>query len=141
MEDTMKKLFLLIPFFFAGPAMALDAEVEENYKQNYSEQVKPLVMKKLSSDRPDMTAKAIKAETNAYVAKMASCQLKGMSHFPENYQEMAVVPVAEGEDVSTTTQALNQQLKQDVEAGKISKDEVMNLIQVAQQNVQACMNS
>lgn len=137
----MKKLLLLIPFLFAGPALALDAEVEEKYKQNYSEQVKPLVMKKLSSDRPDMTARAIKAETNAYVAKMASCQLQGMSHFPENYQQMAVVPVAQGEDVSSTTQALNQQLKQDVESGKISKDEVMSMIQMAQENVQSCMNS
>lgn len=137
----MKKLFLLIPFLFAGSAMALDMDAQENYKQNYSEQLKPLVMKKLSADRPDMSARAIKAEANAYVAKMATCQLEGMSHFPENYQEMAVMPVAQGEDVSTTTQALNQQLKQDVEAGKVSKDEVMNMIQMAQQSVQTCMNS
>lgn len=137
----MKKLFLLIPFLFAGPAIALDMQAQEDYKQNYSEQLKPLVMKKLSSDRPDMTAKAIRAEADAYVAKMANCQLEGMSHFPENYQEMAVLPVAQGEDVSTTTQALNQQLKQDVEAGKVSKDEVMNMIQMAQQSVQTCMNS
>lgn len=137
----MKKLFLLIPFLFAGPAIALDMEAQENYKQNYGEQLKPLVMKKLSSDRPDMSAQAIKSEANAYVAKMATCQLEGMSHFPENYQEMAVLPVAQGEDVSTTTQALNQQLKQDVEAGKVSKDKVMNMIQMAQQSVQICMNS
>lgn len=138
----MKKLFLLLPFVFAGQqALAIDNQDFENYKQHYSEQLKPLVVKKLSTDRPDMSAKAIKAEANAYVAKMAGCQLEGMGQFPEHYQEKAILPVAQGQDVAATTQALNKQLKQDIEAGKISKDEVMTMIQTAQETVQICLNS
>jgi hypothetical protein len=138
----MKKFLLLLPFLVVGQqALALDSQDEENYKQHYSEQLKPLVIKKLSADRPDMSAKAIKSEANAYVAKMAGCQLEAMNQFPEHYQEKAILPVAQGADVATTTQALNQELKQDIEAGKVSKEEVMTMIQIAQETVQICVNS
>lgn len=138
----MKKLLLLLPFLVIGlPALAVDIQDEENYKKHYTEQLKPLVMKKLSLDRPDMSAKAIKAEANAYVTKMAGCQLEGIKHFPEQYREKAILPVAQGEDIATTTQALNQTMMQDIEAGKMSKDEAMTMIQNAQETVQICVNS
>lgn len=138
----MKKLLLLLPFVFAAQqALALDAQVEENYKKNYSEQMKPLVVKKLSSDRPDMSAKAIRSEADAYVTKMAECQIKGLSNLPNEYRDQAIVPVAEGGDVANTTRALNQKLKQDIDAGLVTKDDVMVMIQTAQESVQICMNS
>lgn len=138
----MKKLLLLLPFVFtAQQALAMDAQVEENYKKNYSEQMKPLVVKKLSSDRPDMTAKAIRSEADAYVTKMAECQIKGLSNLPNEYRDQAIVPVAEGGDVANTTRALNQKLKEDIDAGLVTKDDVMVMIQTAQESVQICMNS
>jgi hypothetical protein len=138
----MKKLLLLLPFVFAAQqALAMDAQVEENYKKNYSEQMKPLVVKKLSSDRPDMTAKAIRSEADAYVTKMAECQIKGLSNLPNEYRDQAIVPVAEGGDVANTTRALNQKLKEDIDAGLVTKDDVMVMIQTAQESVQICMNS
>ncbi|MCX4193677.1 hypothetical protein [Methylophaga sp. OBS1] len=138
----MKKLLLLLPFVFtAQQALAMDAQVEENYKKHYSEQMKPLVVKKLSSDRPDMTAKAIRSEADAYVTKMAECQIKGLSNLPNEYRDQAIVPVAEGGDVANTTRALNQKLKEDIDAGLVTKDDVMVMIQTAQESVQICMNS
>ncbi|WP_438970305.1 hypothetical protein [Methylophaga sp.] len=138
----MKKLLLLLPFVFVTQqAIAIDAQDEENYKQHYSEQVKPLVMKKLSVDRPEMTARAIKTEANFYVTKMASCQLEGLGNLPEAYREKAILPVAAGEDIETTTRALNMQIKQDVEDGKLNKDKAMSMLQNAQQAVQICLNS
>lgn len=138
----MKKLLWLLPFLIVGQqAMALSSQDHENYKKAYAAQLKPLVVKKLSSDRPDMSAKAIRAEADAYVAKMAGCQLEGMSQFPEEYQEKAILPVAQGQDVAATTQALNTTLKQDIEAGKVTKDEVLTMIQTAQETVQICLNS
>ncbi len=138
----MKKLLLLLPFVFvAQQALAMDAQVEENYKKNYSEQMKPLVAKKLSSDRPDMSAKAIRSEADAYVTKMAECQIKGLSNLPNEYRDQAIVPVAEGGDVANTTRALNQKLKEDIDAGLVTKDDVMVMIQTAQESVQICMNS
>lgn len=137
----MKKLLLLLPcLLLSQHALAYDTQDEENYKQEYAKQLKPLVIKKLSSDRPDMTGQAIKAESEAYVTKMAACQLEGLTHFPEQYRDMAVLPVAAGEAVDKTTMALNVQLKQDIDAGKISKDVVTNMIQNAQQTVQMCLN-
>jgi hypothetical protein len=139
---AMKKLLLLLPFIFtAQQALAIDAETQENYKKHYSEQMKPLVMKKLSNDRPDMTAKAIRAEADAYVAKMAECQIQGLDHLPDDYRDQAIVPVAQGGDVADTTRALNQKLKEDIDAGLVTKDDVSVMIQTAQETVQICLNS
>lgn len=138
----MKKLLVMLPFILSAPlALAIDSQDEENYKQNYSEQLKPIVIKKLSADRPEMTAPALRAETNAYVTKMAECQLKGLADFPEEYREQAILPVAEGADIAETTQALNQQMMADIEAGKLNKDQAMTMIGNAQETVQMCLNS
>lgn len=138
----MKKLLVILPLILNAPlALAIDSQDEENYKQNYSEQLKPIVIKKLSADRPEMTAQALNAETNAYVTKMAGCQLKGLAAFPEKYREQAILPVAKGADIAETTQALNQQMMADIEAGKLSKDQALVLIGNAQQTVQICLNS
>lgn len=138
----MKKLLVMLPLIFSAPlAMAIDKQDEENYKQNYSKQLHPLVIEKLSTDRPEMTAQALKAEANAYVTKMAECQLKGLADFPEEYREKAVMPVAQGADIIETTNALNQQMLADIEAGKMSKDQAEMLIGNAQETVQMCLNS
>lgn len=138
----MKKLLMMLPLVLIAPlAMAIDSQDEENYKLNYSKQLQPIVIQKLSADRPDMTAQALKAEANAYVDKMAGCQLKGLNDFPEQYREQAIMPVAQGADIVETTQALNQQMMADIEAGKLSKDEAMMMIGNAQETVQMCLNS
>jgi hypothetical protein len=138
----MKKLLLALPILFSAQlALAVDSQDEENYKQNYTQQLKPLVVQKLSADRPDMTARAIEAEANAYVTKMATCQLKGLSNFPEQYREKAIMPVAQGGDIMETTQALNKQMMQDIEAGTLSKDQAEVMIGNAQETVQMCLNS
>jgi hypothetical protein len=138
----MKKSVFLIPLLLLGQqALAVNSQDEENYKLHYAEQVQPLVMKKLSSDRPEMGAKALKTEATAYVQKMAGCQLEGLKQFPQSYQDMAILPVANGEDIGSTTQALNKQIKKDVEDGKISEDKVKTMIQSAQETVQVCANS
>lgn len=137
----MKKALLLLPcLLLSQQVLAIDTQDEENYKQQYAKQLKPMVMKKLSSDRPDMSGKALKIESEAYVTKMAGCQLEGLSYFPDEYREMAILPVAGGAAVDATTQALNVKIKQDVETGKISKAAVTNMIQNAQQSVQMCLN-
>lgn len=138
----MKKLLVMLPLIVNAPlAMAIDKQDEENYKLNYSKQLHPLVIEKLSTDRPEMTAQALKAEANAYVTKMAECQLKGLADFPEEYREKAIMPVAQGADILETTNALNQQMLADIEAGKMSKDQAEILIGNAQETVQMCLNS
>ncbi len=138
----MKKLLVMLPLLVSAPlAMAIDKQDEENYKLNYSKQLHPLVIEKLSADRPEMTAQALKAEANAYVTKMAECQLKGLADFPEEYREKAIMPVAQGADIIETTNALNQQMLADIEAGKMSKEQAQMLIGNAQETVQMCLNS
>lgn len=138
----MKKLLVMLPLIISAPlAMAIDKQDEENYKLNYSKQLHPLVIQKLSADRPEMTAPALKAEANAYVSKMAECQLKGLADFPEEYREKAIMPVAQGANIAETTDALNQQMLADIEAGKMSKEQAEILIGNAQETVQMCLNS
>ncbi|MDT8309936.1 MAG: hypothetical protein RQ732_00680 [Methylophaga sp.] len=138
----MEKLLVMLPFILSAPlAMAIDTQDEENYKLNYSKQLHPIVIQKLSADRPEMTAPALKAEANAYVTKMAACQLKGLADFPEEYREQAILPVAQGANIAETTQALNQQMMADIEAGKLNKDQAMTMIGNAQETVQMCLNS
>jgi hypothetical protein len=138
----MKKLLLALPLIFAAQhAVAIDDQDKENYKNNYTTQLKPLVVQQLSADRPEMTAGAVDAEATAYVTKMAECQFVALSQFPENYRDKAIMPVAEGADIAQTTYALNQELLQDIETGKLSKDRATMMITNAQESVQMCMNS
>lgn len=138
----MKKLLLVLPFIFATQlAVAINDQDKEKYKTNYTSQLKPLVVQQLSADRPEMTAGAVDAEANAYVSKMADCQLQALSQFPENYRDKAILPVAEGADIAQTTYELNQEILQDIETGKMSKDKATMMITNAQESVQMCMNS
>lgn len=138
----MKKLLLALPLIFtAQQALAINDQDKENYKKNYTSQLKPLVVQKLSADRPEMSARAIDDEANAYVTKMASCQLDALLQFPEDYSEKAIMPVAQGADIAQTTHDLNQQMLQDIEAGKLAKDKAATMIQTAQESAQICMNS
>lgn len=138
----MRKILFLLPFLLVGQqALAVDSQDEQNYRQHYAEQLTPLVIKKLSADRPEMAAAAVKREATSYVDKMATCQLQGLSGFPENYREQAILPVANGKEIGATTQALNAQLKQDIKDGKISEDKVQLMIQTAQETVQVCLNT
>ncbi|HEC74038.1 MAG TPA: hypothetical protein ENI26_06645 [Methylophaga aminisulfidivorans] len=138
----MKKRLLMLSLLLVGQqAIALDSQDQQNYVKHYSEQMLPLVLKKLSSDRPEMTAKALRSEAENYVKKMANCQLEGLGLFPENYREKAILPVAQGQDIMATTQALNSLMKKDIEEGRLSKDKAAAWIQGAQQTVQICVNS
>ncbi|AFI83639.1 hypothetical protein [Methylophaga nitratireducenticrescens] len=138
----MKKILLALPFVFAmQQALAINDQDEENYKTNYITQLKPLVVQKLSADRPEMTARAVDAEASAYVTKMAGCQLQGLSQFPETYREKAIKPVAQGADIAQTTHDLNTEMLKDIESGKLSKEQATIMVQNAQETVQICLNS
>lgn len=138
----MKKLLLLLPFIFAGQqALALDSQDEENYKQHYVEQMKPLVVKQIASNAPELSADELKNEANIYANKMAECQLESMAHFPEEYREKAILPVAQGEDLRDTNQALDEEIKHDIETGKVSQEEIITMAQTAQEKVQMCAAS
>ncbi len=138
----MKKLLLVLPFIFSTQlALAIDEQDEENYTSHYITQLKPMVVQKLSADRPEMTAAAVNMEATAYVTKMAGCQFQALNQFPAVYSEKAILPVAQGADVAQTTQDLNNQILQDIEAGKLSKDQAKTIITNAQETIQMCMNS
>jgi hypothetical protein len=130
-------------FMMTAPTLTLAVSIkdQETYKLNYSEQIKPVIMQKLGLERPDLSPSAIKNEAQAFADKMATCQLEGLSHFSEPYLSLAITPIVNGEQIDTTTLAVNQQLKADIDAGKIEKDKVMTMIQIAQESVQMCINS
>lgn len=138
----MKKLLLALPFIFTAQlALAIDAQDEKNYTTNYSTQLKPLVMEQLNTAKPEMSAAAVESEVDAYVTKMAGCQLNAFRDFPENYRDKAILPVAQGADINQTTQDLNKEILQDIEAGKLTKEQAERMILTAQDSMQKCMNS
>ncbi|WP_300494191.1 hypothetical protein [uncultured Methylophaga sp.] len=138
----MKKLLLALPFIFAAQqTLAIDEQDEQNYTSNYTTQLKPMVIKQLNAARPEMTEAAVESEANAYVTRMASCQLKALKDFPEVYRDKAILPVTQGADIAHTTQELNQTILQDIEAGKLTKDQATRMVVNAQEAVQMCMNS
>jgi hypothetical protein len=141
-RNIMKKLLLALPFIFTMQlALAISMEDERNYTTNYTTQLKPLVMEQLNAAKPEMSAAAVESEVDAYVTKMAGCQLNALRDFPEVYRDKAILPVAQGADISQTTQELNQELLQDIEAGKLTKEQAERMILTAQDSVQKCMNS
>jgi hypothetical protein len=136
----MKSFLTLISLLLASPAFAGNTVEQDNYTKNYSSQLKPLVVKKLSSDRPEMTAQAVNREATQYVKKLAECQLLGLSGMPETYRDQAILPVANGASVAETTHKLNQQIRQDIADGKLSKEQAEVMLHNAQQQVQICLN-
>lgn len=138
----MKKLLLALPILMVAPQVtALDMKTKNSYIQNYMEQVRPQVMKKLSMERPGSSGSELKLEADGFAQRLAECQLRGLANFPAEYQKLAIDPVAQGADVGMTTQKLNITMKEDIDAGKLSKDDAMLMIQLAQEEVQVCMNS
>lgn len=138
----MKKLLLTLPFIFTAQlVLAIDAQDEKNYTTNYTTQLKPLVMEQLNATKPEMSAAAVESEVDAYVTKIAGCQLNALRDFPEVYRDKAILPVAQGADINQTTQDLNQEILQDIEAGKLTKEQAERMILTAQDSIQKCMNS
>ena len=138
----MKKLLLLLPFVLtAQTAFAIDKQDEKNYKSNYIEQMKPLVVQKMSTENAEMSPQDINTQANAYVVKMADCQLTAIKDYPDKYREKAIMPVAKGGDLIAANRELEQTIKADIEAGEITKDEVMTMAQKAQEKAQVCATS
>lgn len=138
----MKKLLPTLPLLLLSQfAFAVDDQDEKNYTTHYTAQLKPMVVQQLNAARPEMTAAAVESEASAYVSRMAGCQLNALKDFPEVYRDKAILPVAEGADLAETTQSLNQTILQDIENGKLTKDQATRMVVTAQESVQLCMNS
>lgn len=138
----MKKHALLLPFIFIAPqVLALNAQDEQDYKTHYMEQMKPLVVQKLSTDNATMSAQEVNTQASAYVVKMADCQLTAMKHYPEKYREKAILPVAQGKDLITANRELETVIKADIESGNITKEEVITMAQKAQKKAESCATS
>ena len=114
---------ILLVFSHTSFAEELDLE---KYKQAYVEQVKAILEKQIATTLEKQEDP--EASLNFLVTGMADCQIEILQYYPEKYQIATVKPVVEGKDLKQATIEVNQLMKEDFEAGNITKKELQNMV-------------
>jgi len=72
---------------------------------------------------------------------MSECQYDSVNHYPRKYWEKAILPIADGVDINTSNENFNAMLATELEQGAISEQEIINMVEMAEKNIQSCLAS
>ncbi|MBQ0719517.1 MAG: hypothetical protein KBT88_06050 [Gammaproteobacteria bacterium] len=124
---------------FIASAVSAESALNDRYKQSYISQVTPMIEQQLLAANGGIAKADLKSEASVWAEKMASCQLEAIEHYPSNYREASVKPVANGGDIVKVTNDVNQLMKSDFEAGSLSLTSLQQLVATAAQKFKKCM--
>lgn len=132
---------VLVGFLFLGAlAMpAVSATLQAQYAKYYIEQMTPVLLAKFTDAMPELPAQEAAAEVDRLVVKMAGCQFSSVAHYPQNYWDKAIKPIAAGKDIYQSNTEFERYLTEQIEQGAITKEQVYKLVYQAQVNVKACL--
>lgn len=137
----MKRMMLALLILIPGISAANPDEIKTNYTINYIEQLTPILRDKLVSGMPGVPADKVSKQVEVLIVKMADCQFSSIKHYPKKYWDMAVLPVAAGENLLLNNKKIDTFFESEIKKGKISVDEVVELVEKAQKHLRACMSS
>ena len=133
----MKNLISSIALFFSLFVSISAAELNiEKYKQAYIEQIKPILEKQIATalERQENPEATLDFLANG----MADCQVEILSYYPEKYQAATVDPVVAGKGLKEVTKEVNELMKQDIEAGNTTQEEVIAMVQSSRDHFIKC---
>ena len=123
MKFSLLAIVVLIVFTNSTIAQELDLE---KYKQAYIEQTKQILEKQIATmlekqEDPEATLDFL-------ASGLANCQVEILQYYPEKYQVATVQPVVDGKGLEQATVEVNELMRQDFEAGEITKEELQNMV-------------
>ena len=130
-----KFILFLFVFYISGFVFAEELDLEK-YKKAYIEQIKPILEKQIApmlerQEDPDATLDFL-------ASGMANCQVEILSYYPEKYQAATVNPVLAGKGLKEVTIDVNELMKQDIEAGNTTREEVIAMVQSSREHFINC---
>ena len=108
----------------------------ETYKQAYVEQVKPILKKQIATtlEQQEDPMFALDFLANG----MADCQVEILEYYPAKYQAATVNPVVKGKGLKQATEDVNELMRQDIEAGEVTREEVVAMVQDSRDHFLKC---
>ncbi len=135
----MKYTWIILALVISNHSAASENTVESNYIKNYIEQMTPVLIDNFSQHMPDKNNIELTLMAEDLVVKMAKCQFDSVSHYPKDYWEQAIIPISNGESIQSSNAAFEDNLGRDIEAGSISEEEMLNMVQTAIEKVNRCL--
>ncbi|MGH1538651.1 MAG: hypothetical protein ACRBDX_11490 [Gammaproteobacteria bacterium] len=116
------------------------SEQIKKYKQNYAEQLIPLLKEQMSTE----TEMESEADANEHIAtiaeRMANCQLLAIEGYPQKYQNATIEPIANGAEIKKTASDVNTMIQTDIENGDFSKQDFLDITEAATEKYKVCIS-
>lgn len=140
----MKLHFIVIGLFIAqfGNAYAetITEEQIEKYKQNYSEQLIPLLKDRMGIELEIQSEEDAQEHVSTLANRMAGCQLVALKGYPQKYQDASIIPVANGVDLRKANEDLNVMIQEDIKNGEVTDQELKTMTDTAVEKYKACLS-
>ncbi len=127
-------MFLFV-FYISNIVFAEELDLVK-YKQAYIDQIKPILEKQIA---PMLERQEDPEATLDFLANgMADCQVEILSYYPEKYQAATVNPVVAGKGLKEVTKDVNELMKQDIETGDTTQEELITMVQSSREHFIKC---
>ena len=140
----MKLQITIIGLFIAclgnANAEAISEEQIEKYKQNYSEQLIPLLKERMGIELEIQSEEDAQEHVSTLANRMANCQLAALEDYPQKYQDASIIPVANGVDLRQANSDLNVLIQEDIKNGDITDEELQTMTDAAIEKYKACLS-
>ncbi len=112
----------------------------EKYKQNYAEQLIPLLKERMGTELVMETEADAHEHVSTLANRMATCQLIAIKSYPQKYQDTSIDPVANGADIRETTNDVNTMIKTGIKNGELSEQEFKTMTEAAIEKYKVCLS-
>lgn len=115
-------------------------EQNEKYKQNYAEQLIPLLKDRMGIELEIQSEEDAHEHVTKLANRMAGCQLVALEGYPQKYQDASIVPVANGVDLRKANEDLNVMIQEDIKNGEVTDQELKTMTDTAVENYKICLS-
>lgn len=112
----------------------------EKYKHNYAQQLIPILKERMGMELEIQSEEDAHEHVSTLADRMASCQLNAISDYPQKYQDASIIPVANGVDLKTANNDLNQMIQTDIKNGDITDEELKTITGAAIEKYKVCLS-
>jgi len=115
--------------------------VKNEYIKNYIKHMLPTIIENISKQSPSTPIEQVEELAKNLMPKMAECQFESVNHYPKRYWEPSIIPVSMGESPQQAASYVDKLTEQDWEVGKISGEELVKMVEKAQNYLRNCLEN
>lgn len=112
----------------------------EKYKNNYSEQLIPLLKERMGTETKMETQADAHEHVSTIAKRMADCHLLAIESYPQKYQDASIEPIISGADIRKTTNDVNELIQTDIKNGELSEQEFKTMTEAAIEKYKVCLS-